>query len=127
VLPRPARLTRSHDFTETVRRGRRAGRPLLTVHALPADPAAVAPDAPLPPPRAGLVVGKAVGGSVVRSRTSRQLRHLLRDRMGALPPGSRLVVRAAPPAGAASSAALAVDLDAALSRLSRHLEPGTPR
>jgi ribonuclease P protein component len=94
-----------------VRRGRRAGRPLLTVHALvPAEPAQS-------PPRAGLVVPRVVGGSVVRSRTSRRLRHLLRDRLPACPAGTRLVVRAAPACGAASSADLAGDLDAALARL----------
>jgi len=98
-----------------VRHGRRAGRPLLTVHRLcgPDDAAA----------RAGLVVGKAVGGSVVRSRTARRLRHLLRDRLGTLPAGTRLVVRAAPAAGAATSAALAADLDAALARLARAARP----
>jgi ribonuclease P protein component len=112
VLPRPARLTRSADFAEVVRRGRRAGRPLLAVHL-----AVPGPDAAPVPPRAGLVVSRAVGGSVVRSRTSRRLRHLLRDRLAALPPGSRLVVRAAPGAGTASSADLGADLDAALARL----------
>jgi ribonuclease P protein component len=118
VLPRSARLTRSADFTDVVRSGRRAGRPLLTVHAdLPAAPPS--PDLAVPGPRAGLVVGRAVGGSVVRSRTSRRLRHLLRDRLGALPPGTRLVVRAAPAAGAATSTQLAADLDAALARLLR--------
>jgi ribonuclease P protein component len=106
VLPPAHRLRRATDFTEVVRRGRRASGPLLTVHALPGDGDA--------PPRAGLVVSKAVGGSVVRHRTARRLRHLLRDRVGALPAGTRLVVRAAPGAGTAPSAALAVDLDAAL-------------
>lgn len=123
MLPRDARLTRSRDFTEVVRRGRRAGRPLLTVHAdLPGAGAAAADAgtaADRRPPRAGLVVGKGVGGSVVRSQVSRRLRHLLRDRLPALPAGSRLVVRAAPGAGTASSAALAGDLDAALARLTR--------
>jgi ribonuclease P protein component len=69
------------------------------------------------PPRVGLVVSKGVGGSVVRHRVSRQLRHLLRDRLDRLPAGSRLVVRAAPAAASASSAALGVDLDAALARV----------
>jgi ribonuclease P protein component len=110
VLPRPARLTRSAEFSEVVRRGRRAGRPLLTVHADLAR-------APGRPARAGLVVSRSVGGSVVRSRTSRRLRHLLRDRLPDLPPGSRLVVRAGSGAGTASSAALGRDLDAALTRL----------
>jgi ribonuclease P protein component len=112
VLPRPSRLTRSADFTEVVRRGRRAGRPLLTLHV--AGPADGGGDAPA---QAGLVVSRAVGGSVVRSRTSRRLRHLLRDRLAALPPGTRVVVRAAPSAGTASSARLGADLDAALRRL----------
>jgi ribonuclease P protein component len=106
VLSAAHRLRSSREFSEVVRRGRRAGRPRLTVHLLPGSPGQ--------PARAGLVVSKAVGGSVVRHQVSRRLRHLLRDRVQALPAGSRLVVRAAPPAGAASSAELATDLDAAL-------------
>ncbi len=111
MLPRASRLHRASDFAEVVRRGRRVSRPLLTVHALlsPDDPAAAAA-----PPRAGLVVSKAVGTSVDRHRTSRRLRHLLRPRLAGLPPGSRVVVRAGPPAAAARSTALAADLDAAL-------------
>lgn len=116
MLAPASRLRRSSDFTDVVRRGRRASRPLLTVHlltaAVGAAPGPVEVDGPAP--RAGLVVGRAVGGSVVRSRTSRRLRHLLRDRLQGLPAGARLVVRAAPGAGTASSAALAVDLDGAL-------------
>ena len=110
MLPRTARLHRSADFTEVVRRGRRATRATLTVHLLTGDAGAS---------RAGLVVSKAVGGSVVRSTVSRRLRHLLRDRLDALPAGSRLVVRAAPAAAAASSAVLGDDLDAALARAQR--------
>ena len=91
-----------------VRRGRRAGRHTLTVHVLVRDDAV--------PPRAGLVVSKAVGGSVVRHQVSRRLRHLLRPRLTPLAPGTRVVVRAAPAAAGASSAALGADLDAALSR-----------
>jgi ribonuclease P protein component len=110
VLPRAARLHRSADFTEVVRRGRRASRSTLTVHLL------LGADGPA---RAGLVVSKAVGGSVVRSTVSRRLRHLLRDRLATLPQGSRLVVRAAPAAATATSAALGGDLDAALARAQR--------
>ncbi|MBK5308152.1 MAG: ribonuclease P protein component [Frankiaceae bacterium] len=103
------RLRRRTEFTDVVRRGRRASRPLLTVHLLAAaDPA---------PARAGLVISKAVGGSVVRSRVARQLRHLLREVVPGLPPGSRLVVRAAPSAADAGSAALDRDLRSALDRL----------
>jgi ribonuclease P protein component len=114
VLPAPARLRRREDFTLAVRRGRRAGRSTLVTHYLAPDPAAAEP---LPPARAGFVVGRAVGGSVVRHRTVRRLRHLVRDRLTQLPPGAVLVVRALPPAATADSATLARDLDASLDRL----------
>ena len=70
-----------------------------------------------PVARAGFVVGRAVGNSVVRHRTVRRLRHLVRDRLDRLPAGSILVVRALPAAADADSAALGRDLDAALARL----------
>lgn len=114
MLPARHRLRAHGDFSDVVKRGRRASRPLLTLHLLSGSGG---PD-PVPS-RAGLVVSKAVGGSVVRHRVARRLRHLLRDRVGALPSGTRLVVRAAPAAGDASSQALAADLDAALDRLAR--------
>jgi ribonuclease P protein component len=129
VLPPERRLTRSRDFGEVVRAGRRASRPLLTLHlSLPGSGAehvlslpgsGAEQDEGGPPARAGLVVSRAVGGSVVRSRVSRRLRHLLRDRLPALPDGARLVVRAAPASACADSAALGGDLDAALARLAR--------
>ena len=118
MLPRAARLHRSADFTEVVRRGRRASRSTLTVHLLAGDDGAA---------RAGLVVSRAVGGSVVRSTVSRRLRHLLRDRLDALPTGSRLVVRAGPAAATASSTVLGVDLDAALVRVQRPNGPSGAR
>ena len=65
-------------------------------------------------PRAGLVVSKAVGGSVVRHRVSRRLRHLLAPRLGDLPPGAMVVIRALPPAAGATSSELADDLDTGL-------------
>ena len=67
--------------------------------------------------RAGFVVSKAVGGAVVRNKVKRRLRHLMRDRIAQLPPGSLVVVRALPGAGGADQAQLARDLDAALQRL----------
>ncbi len=81
------------------------------------SPAAAAGAAAADPARAGFVVGRAVGGSVVRHRVLRRLRHLVRDRRALLPTGSRLVVRALPPARDADSATLGRDLDAALARL----------
>lgn len=68
-------------------------------------------------PRVGFVVSKAVGGSVVRHRVARRLRHVLRDRLDQLPPGTRLVVRALPKAAVADSAQLGADVDRALRAL----------
>ena len=115
MLPKAARMTRRADFELAVRRGRRAGRARLVVHRYRQEPAG--------PARIGFVVGRGVGGSVVRHRVQRRLRHLMRDRLGELAPGTLLVVRALLPAAAASSAELAADLDSGLSRL-RALDTG---
>ena len=77
-------------------------------------------------PRAGFVVSRAVGGSVVRHRVARRLRHLVREHLADLPPGARLVVRALPPAASAPSAALADDLGSALQSVRRRLGAGGP-
>jgi ribonuclease P protein component len=116
VLPAGSRLTRRDEFASAVRRGRRVGRPRLVVHLL--VPAAV-PDSLDAPPRAGFVVSRAVGGSVVRHRVARRLRHLVRPHLATLPPGSRLVVRALPPAATASSHELGADLDSGLRSILR--------
>ena len=68
-------------------------------------------------PKVGFVVGKSVGNSVQRHRVLRQLRHLVRDRLADLPPGTELVVRARPEAAGRSSATLGQDLDRVLDRL----------
>ncbi|KAA9166704.1 ribonuclease P protein component [Amycolatopsis acidicola] len=111
MLPAAARLRRSEDFREVMRRGSRAGRRRLVVHVLQAS------DPPASGTRAGFVVSKAVGNSVVRHRVSRRLRHLVAARLGTVPAGSSLVIRALPPAATASSAELGVDLDSALRKL----------
>ncbi|MEU2598639.1 ribonuclease P protein component [Streptomyces hirsutus] len=117
MLPTENRLRRREDFATAVRRGRRAGRPRLVVHLRSGvtDPHASGQNAA--PTRAGFVVSKAVGGAVVRNKVKRRLRHLMRDRVALLPPGSLVVVRALPGAGDADHAQLAQDLDAALQRL----------
>lgn len=128
MLPSTARLRRSQDFAETVRRGTRAGRPLLVVHLDlgSASDAAAQRSRPGDHPRAGFVVSKAVGGSVVRHAVVRRLRHLVRPRLATLPAGSRLVVRALPDAATASSELLAADLDAALERALRRARSNVP-
>ncbi|MBL3665058.1 ribonuclease P protein component [Streptomyces sp. M2CJ-2] len=117
MLPTDNRLRRREDFATAVRRGRRAGRRHLVVHLRSGvtDPHVSGESAPST--RAGFVVSKAVGGAVVRNKVKRRLRHLMRDRVALLPPGSLVVVRALPGAGDADHAQLAQDLDAALQRL----------
>ena len=138
VLPSEHRLRRRQDFATAVRRGRRAGRPLLVVHL--SESGDVAIGAPYgegdpvattdlsstdphsagethSPARAGFVVSKAVGPAVVRNRVKRRLRHLMATRITGLPAGSLIVVRALPPAGTADFADLERDLDSALRKL----------
>jgi ribonuclease P protein component len=132
VLPAPARIRRSEDFSLAVRRGRRAGSRTLVVHLLLAEPSAgttsptgtdtVPTTQTRPTPasaRVGLVVSRAVGSSVVRNRVKRRLRAVARDRLERLPDGALLVVRANPAAAGASSAELGAALDRALDRALR--------
>lgn len=66
------------------------------------------------PVRAGFVVSRAVGGAVVRNQVRRRLRHLVRERLAALPAGATLVVRALPGAADTPYVRLGADLDAAI-------------
>ncbi|SCG79278.1 ribonuclease P protein component [Micromonospora echinaurantiaca] len=126
MLAAAQRLRRSTDFAAAVRGGRRAGRGAVVVHlTLPTGAEPEARTSPKPardvgaeqtsaPTRAGFVVSKAVGPAVVRNRVRRRLRHLVRERLADLPPGSTLVVRALPAAADASYPRLGADLDAAI-------------
>ena len=69
------------------------------------------------PARVGFVVSKAVGGAVVRNRVRRRLRHLVRDHLSELGPGSELVVRALPAAAEKSTAELGTELGRCLHRV----------
>jgi len=113
VLPAAVRLTSGESFRRGVREGRRAGSRTLVLHLAQLDP-----DAPAgTEPRVGFVVGRSVGGAVVRNRVRRRLRHLVRDRLADLPPASTLVVRALAGAGAASYGELRDDLARCLGRV----------
>jgi len=130
LLPAAARLTRRDDFATGVQRGRRAARGSVVVHLARAgvtDPLpSVSPTVTSElGPKVGFVVGRTVGGSVVRHRVARRLRHLMRSRLVTLPAGSLVVVRALPASAGASSAALGDDLDGALRRLIGSRSAGT--
>lgn len=131
------RLTDPEGFRAASRRGHRAGARTVVTHLLlPREQQVVGMSGPppggQPAARAGFVVSKAVGNAVVRNRVKRRLRHAVRDRIAELAPGSVLVVRALPPAAAASYTELAADLERCLQRVTGHpvervAEPGEAR
>lgn len=113
MLPAAHRLRDGATFRQAIRSGRRSGRRTLVVH-LWTDPAAVADGER--PARVGFVVSKAVGNAVVRNQVKRRLRHLAREHVSTLPGSAVLVVRALPPAAAATSTELGADLARCLER-----------
>jgi ribonuclease P protein component len=110
VLAIGQRLRRRNEFSAVVRAGRRAGRGGLVVHVF----AESGPQRASASTRAGFIVPKAVGPAVVRNRVRRQLRHLVRERLTALPVGTDVVVRVQPSAVGRSYEQLGADLDAAI-------------
>ncbi|MGI8333386.1 ribonuclease P protein component [Actinomadura scrupuli] len=118
-------MRRRDDFTLAVRRGRRAGRPRLVAHLLErAGPDQAGDLATGGDPLVGFIVARTVGNAVVRNKVRRRLRHLLREHVDRLPPGSLLVVRANPKAATAHHDELAADLGSALDRLLRQGSKG---
>ena len=85
----------------------------MVLHYLPERPV----DAGGVHPRVGLVVGRAVGNSVVRHRVTRRLRAAARDELHRLPATADLVLRARPEAATAPYTRLRGDLSAGLDRL----------
>ena len=71
------------------------------------------------PPRVGLVVSKAVGNAVVRNRTKRVLRDLMSSRIGQLPDGVDVVIRAKTDLPGTRTTILAQDLDELLATVLR--------
>jgi ribonuclease P protein component len=117
-------MRRRDEFTLAVRRGRRAGRPRLVAHLLDGAQADGLGLPARPDPLVGLIVARTVGNAVVRNKVRRRLRHLLREHVDRLPPGSLLVVRANPEAAGAHHDELAADLGSALDRLLRRQSKG---
>ena len=110
MLPARSRL-RDHQLATTVKRGTRVGRRYLIVHFMAASGSSDEE------PKVAFAVSKSVGGSVVRHRVVRRLRHVVASHLRDLPAGSCVVVRALPAAAAASSADLDRDLSALFSRV----------
>ena len=94
----------------------------MVLHYLPERPGQVAPPSRSatggtpPGARAGFVVGKAVGNSVVRHRVTRRLRAAVLHELPRLPASADLVVRARPEAATAPFGRLCADLADGLDR-----------
>ena len=84
-MQRRNRLSRSRDFDAVYRQGRSVSTRFLTLYWFQRDEA-------VGDPRLGFAVPKAVGNAVVRNRIKRQLRALVRDRLGALPTSNDYVL-----------------------------------
>ena len=86
MLPLSARLTSPQEFARTTKSGLRVTSQHF-VGYLYVNPALN------DLPRAGLIIGKSVGGSVRRHRVSRQIRHAIAAHLSSFPQGSLIVIR----------------------------------
>jgi ribonuclease P protein component len=110
-------MTRSADFTHTVKQGVRAAQPDLIVHGYrgatwPSDGA----------PLVGFIVSKSVGGAVERHRVARKLRHAAHFIVRDLEAADRVVIRALPGSLEVGSAQLRSELRTGVRRVRELLE-----
>ena len=88
MLPSDARLTSSSDFARATKSGIRVTSQhfvgYLYISPVTNDASA----------KCGLIISKAVGGSVKRHRVARKVRHAVAPTISSLPSGSLLVIRA---------------------------------
>lgn len=111
MLPARNRLRASTMFGQVRRAGQRGTSQAVVVHLLPRDAQV--------PTQVGFAVPKTVGNAVVRHRVTRQLRALMAERLGTLPAGAAVVVRALPWAATVPIDQLSAEVDLALQRASR--------
>ena len=88
MLPKKARLTTSEDFAKATKSGLR----LTSTHLVGYLYTSPVTDTDLPA-KCGLIINKSVGGSVMRHRIARQLRHDLAPLVDTFPTNSLFVVR----------------------------------
>ena len=84
-MQRKNRLSRSRDFDAVYRQGRSVSTRFLTLYWFQRDES-------VGDPRLGFAVPKAVGNAVVRNRIKRQLREIVRDRLGRVPASNDYVL-----------------------------------
>ena len=86
MLPAANRLRTSREFELVTKTGERATSLSLVLYLKVLENSA-------PNPKVGLIVNSSVGGSVVRHRISRQLRHSIAPHLNKFPASSNLVIR----------------------------------
>ena len=86
MLPAANRLRTSREFELVTKTGERATSLSLVLYFKVLENSA-------PNPKVGLIVNSSVGGSVVRHRLSRQLRHAIAPHLNKFPASSHLVIR----------------------------------
>ena len=107
MLPASARLRKSSEISETMRFGKKFTSHLVVLHVR---------TQPNTPVRVAFSVGKSVGNSVVRHRTTRRLRHIMINQLPKFQSGTDVVVRALPKAGSASYSDLLESVDYAVNK-----------
>ena len=85
MLAKSARLTESGDFARATKSGIRYSSTNFVGYLYITDLDQ--------PARAGLIISKSVGGSVIRHRVARKIRHCIQHHYESLPTGSLLVIR----------------------------------
>ena len=88
MLPSDARLTSSSDFARATKSGIRVTSQHFVGYLY------ISPVTNNASARCGLIISKAVGGSVKRHRVARKVRHAVAPTLSSLPSGSLLVIRA---------------------------------
>ncbi|MEI7722784.1 MAG: ribonuclease P protein component [Actinomycetota bacterium] len=88
MLPKNARLTVSADFARATKSGTRVTTENFVGYLY------ISPVTNNDHPKCGLIVNKAIGGSVARHSLARKVRHAVAPQLTKLPNGSLLVIRA---------------------------------
>lgn len=106
MLNKSARLTSSSDFARATKSGLRVATDNFVgyLYLTGSDQSA----------KAGLIISKSVGGSVVRHRIARQARHAIAADITKLPQGSLFVLRAN---SKAATADFGIEISQILNRL----------
>ena len=116
MLPAAARVRRGDDFATVLKRGDRARRGNLVVHAARRETDTYGV-------RVGFIVSKAVGPAVTRNLVKRRLRSVAAERLPEWPDDMDIVVRALPSAARATYQRLESDMTGALATIMRRRCP----